>query len=80
MFKTPLVKEFVIWILALVNLAEGVIHIVASAISFWGIYDTNAWDWRICTAPGIDLVLGITSLVTGIILGKWDHHHHLRAK
>ena len=69
-------KEGVVKALAIINLAEGVIHLVVSIISFWGIYDTGAWDWRVCAAPATDMVLGACSLVTGVVLGKWQHSHH----
>jgi hypothetical protein len=63
-----MLKQFIIKILALINLAEGLIHIIVSGISFWGIYDNGIWDWRIMTAPTTDLFLGVASLITGYIL------------
>lgn len=57
------------------NLAEGIIHLTVSVISLWGIYDLNAWDWRICTAPVTDFFLGIVSLVTSYYLKEYSHDH-----
>jgi len=71
-----MLKQFIIKILALINLAEGVIHLVVSLISFWGIYDTNAWDWRVMTAPTTDFFLGLTSLLTWFFLKDYVCHHH----
>jgi len=63
-----MIKQFIIKILALINFAEGIIHLVVSLISFWGMYDTGIWDWRIATAPTTDLFLGFTSIITGYVL------------
>ena len=60
----------------LINLAEGIIHLVVSVISFWGIYDTNAWDWRVMTAPTTDLLLGCTSLLTSYFLKDFVGCNH----
>lgn len=64
-------KKLIVQSLIGLNFAEGIIHIVTSMISFWGIYDTNAWDWRIMAAPTCDLFLGFVSLVTSVVLKKW---------
>lgn len=69
------IKRLVISGLAFFNLCEGVIHLVVSGISFWGIYDTNTWDWRVCAAPATDVFMGGISLITALVLGKWGHHH-----
>jgi len=74
----PMLKQFIIKILALINLAEGLIHMVVATISFWGFYETDAWDWRIMTAPSTDFVLGITSLLTWFFLKDFAHHHHVK--
>jgi len=68
-------KNLLIKILAGLNLAEGAIHLVTASISFWGMYDAGIWDWRIATSPTSDFVLGIVSLITGMVLGK-DWHEH----
>jgi hypothetical protein len=70
-----MLKQIIIKILALINLAEGVIHLLVSLISFWGIYDNNIWDWRVMTAPTTDLFLGLTSLLTWFFLKDYCHHH-----
>lgn len=51
-----------------INLAEGIIHLVVSIVSFYGMYDLGIWDWRVATAPCTDLFLGIASLITGYVL------------
>jgi hypothetical protein len=71
-----MLKQFIIKILALINLAEGIIHLVVSMISFWGIYDNNIWDWRVMAAPTTDFFLGLTSLLTWFFLKEYVHHHH----
>lgn len=63
-----MLKQFIIKILTVINFAEGIIHLVVSCISFWGIYDTNNWDWRVVTAPTTDLFLGLASLITSYVL------------
>jgi hypothetical protein len=63
-----MVKQFIIKILAMINLTEGMIHLVVASISFYGIYDTKTWDWRIMAAPTTDLFLGVASLITGYVL------------
>lgn len=71
-----MIKQLVIKSLAVLNLAEGAIHIIVSSISFWGMYDQGVWDWRIAASPTTDMFLGVVSLVTGFILGNWHHHNH----
>ena len=60
--------------LAVLNMLEGIIHIVCSLISFWGIYAIGVWDWRVATSPTTDIFLGVLSIVTAIVLGKWHPH------
>ncbi len=69
-------KKFLINILAALNMFEGVIHIVTSVITFWGIYDQHITDWRVWTAPSFDLILGVVSIITSIVLKKITGHHH----
>ncbi|AEO93319.1 gp48 [Bacillus phage G] len=54
--------------LGLLNAAEGFIHIFIACIGFWGIFATGIYDWRIISAPAINLVLGVFSIFTGYIL------------
>lgn len=61
-------------ILAVLNLSEGMIHIVTAGISFWGMFSLGVWDWRVATSPTADLALGLVSLVTGVVLNKWHSH------
>lgn len=68
-------KELFIRMLAILNLSEGLIHLVTSGISFWGMYSLGVWDWRVATSPTADLVLGIFSILTGIVLGRWGCSH-----
>jgi len=67
-------KKLAIKTLAVLNVGEGVIHIVTAAISFWGMFTLSVWDWRVATSPTADLALGVVSFVTGIALGKWHSH------
>ena len=71
-------KKIFITLLALLNAAEGVIHLVTAGVSFYGIYDLGIRDWRVMAAPTADSVLGIVSLVTGYVLNKigQNGHHH----
>lgn len=59
-----IIKRF----LALLNTAEGFIHIMIAIVGFWGIFATDIFDWRIVTATSINLVLGAFSLLTGYVL------------
>jgi len=72
-----MLKLLIIKFLAFLNLGEGIIHVVVSLISFWGMYDTGIWDLRIAAAPSTDLFLGLTSLLTAVLLkdmvGKYHH-------
>ncbi len=63
-----MLKTFIVKLLVFINLAEGLIHLVVSMISLWGIWDIGIWDWRILTAPAVDLFLGLASLFTSYIL------------
>lgn len=74
-------KKFFISTLAVLNLGEGIIHLVTSAISFWGMYSLDVWDWRVATSPTADFALGIFSIITGIVLGRWGCcHSHCEEK
>jgi hypothetical protein len=69
-------KKFLIKFLALLNTAEGIIHLVVALIGFWGIFATNTWDWRVIMPPLENLIFGLFSIFTGIVLGQWGHDHH----
>jgi branched-subunit amino acid ABC-type transport system permease component len=71
MFKRIFIKA-----LAVLNFAEGFIHIVGAGLSFYGMWDVGIWDWRIAAAPSADLFLGVMSIITGIVLNRWGCHHH----
>ena len=58
-------------LLAVLNLGEGVIHLVTAAISFWGMLSLGVWDWRLATSPTADLALGLVSLVTAAAISQW---------
>lgn len=73
-------KRLFIKTLAVLNLSEGVIHLVTSGISFWGMYSIDVWDWRVATSPTADLALGIFSILTGIVLGRWSCCSHEEKK
>ena len=40
-------KKLFIKGMAILNTLEGIIHIVIALIGFWGIIETETWDWRI---------------------------------
>lgn len=61
--------------LALFNTIEGVLHLITAAISFWGIFSGQIYDWKVWASPVENLLLGAFSLFTGYILGI-DHHGH----
>lgn len=70
------IVAFVISSLALLNAGEGIIHLITSCVSFWGMYDSGIWDWRIATSPTTDLFMGFISLLTAFVLGKGHIHFH----
>lgn len=67
-------SKFMLKTLAVLNLGEGVIHIITAVVSFWGMSSLGVWDWRVATSPTVDLALGLVSLVTALALGKWHSH------
>ena len=71
-----MIKKVLIKTLAILNLSEGVIHLVTAGVSFWGMFELGVWDWRVATSPSADLILGFVSLITGVVLGRWHCHHH----
>jgi hypothetical protein len=71
-----MLKQFIINMLALINLAEGIIHLIVAAISFWGIYDNALWDWRVMAAPTTDFFLGLASLFTSYVLKDVGQNGH----
>jgi hypothetical protein len=74
-------KKLFIMTLAWLNLFEGFIHRVGCGLSFYGMWDVGVWDWRIAASPTADLFLGVMSIITGIVLGRWGccggHNHNL---
>lgn len=68
-------KKFFINLLALLNLSEGVIHLLTAGISFWGMASLEVWDWRVAASPTADIFLGFVSLITGLVLGRWSCCH-----
>ena len=61
--------------LAVLNTAEGFIHIIVATIGIWGLVETQSWDWRLWVAPLENLVFGLFSLLTGYVLGMHHRHH-----
>lgn len=68
-------KKWLIKFLALLNVAEGFIHIAVALIGLWGAFSLGIWDWRLLVAPIENLFFGLFSLLTGYVLGT-DFHHH----
>jgi hypothetical protein len=65
--------------LAVINAAEGIIHLIVAAIGLWGIIAIGTWDWRLLSPVIENFVFGVLSIATGIVLGKGilhGHHHH----
>jgi hypothetical protein len=62
--------------LAVINAAEGIIHLVVAGVGLWGIIATGVWDWRLWSPVVENFVFGILSVATGIVLGKGILHHH----
>ena len=69
-------KKLFIKGMAILNTLEGIIHIVIALIGFWGIIDTETWDWRIWMPSLENFVFGLFSVLTGYILGIGHHHVH----
>lgn len=69
-----------IWLMAsmaVLNMFEGLIHLVVAVIGSWGVIDVAVFDFRVLLPIIENFVLGIFSLLTGWALGiKHDHHHH----
>jgi hypothetical protein len=57
-------------VLAVLNLGEGLIHMVTAGVSFWGMVSLGVWDWRVATSPTADAGLGVVSLMTGLVLKR----------
>lgn len=62
--------------LAVLNTAEGIIHLIVALIGVWGVIalgDSNIGVWT----PIIEnFIFGIFSILTGWALGMTHHHHH----
>ncbi len=63
-----MLMSFIKKFLALLNTAEGSIHIIVATVGMWGIFSTGIYDWRIVSPPAINFVLGLFSLLTGFVL------------
>jgi hypothetical protein len=70
------IGELFIKFLAAINALEGILHLVFAAIGIWGLFVTNDWDWRLVAPVCENLVFGVLSVATGIVLGKGVLHHH----
>jgi hypothetical protein len=68
-------KKYLIKFIAILNTLEGVIHLVVALLGFWGVVATYTFDWRVLTPPIENLIFGLFSIYTGLILGKWGHDH-----
>jgi hypothetical protein len=80
-----LVKHFLLetragkWImrsLALINTAEGIIHLIVSAIGAWGLIATNTYDVRAWLPVYENFLFGFLSIVTGWALQTKGGHMH----
>lgn len=63
-----MIMKFIKKSLGILNAAEGFIHLTIATIGFWGIFATGIFDWRIVSAPSINIILGLFSVFTGYIL------------
>jgi hypothetical protein len=70
------IGQLFIKFLALINAAEGIIHLIFAGIGLWGSFATNIWDWRLLSPVIENLIFGVLSVATGIVLGKGIMHHH----
>ncbi len=69
-------KHLLIKFLAVLNVSEGIIHLVGSAITLYGISKLESVNtWLIFVSPIENIIWGIFSLATGLILGKWHNQH-----
>ena len=70
-----------IWLMAsmaVLNMFEGLIHLIVAVIGSWGVVSVDVWDFRVLLPIIENFVLGIFSLLTGWALGiSHDHHHHV---
>lgn len=62
--------------LAILNTAEGIIHLIVAAIGAWGLIDIGVWDVRAWLPVVENFIFGIFSILTGWALGTVGHHHH----
>jgi hypothetical protein len=76
MGKLKKLGELFVKFLAVINTFEGILHLGFAAIGFWGAIDTGIWDWRLIAPSVENLVFGVLSVATGIVLGKGILHHH----
>jgi hypothetical protein len=70
------IGQLFIRFLAAINALEGIFHLVFAVIGLWGSVATNTWDWRILSPIIENLVFGVLSIATGLVLGKGVLHHH----
>lgn len=54
--------------IALLNWIEGITHIVVSGIGFWGCISIRVFDIRVMTPIVENLIFGVFSIVTGIVM------------
>jgi hypothetical protein len=73
-------KKWLVKGLAILNTLEGIIHIGVALIGFWGIIDTETWDWRVLAAPVENFIFGLFSILTGYILGTKHHHEYKKGE
>lgn len=54
---------------------EAAFHFVIPAITLYGMYKADTWDFLILINPVTDIFFGVVCLVASRLLGQ-DHHHH----
>lgn len=77
--KFFLKNKFGIWLMAsmaVLNMFEGLIHLIVAIIGSWGVVSVDVWDFRVLLPILENFVLGVFSLLTGWALGIQHHHHH----
>ena len=62
--------------LAVLNTAEGIIHLIVALIGVWGVIALGQSNIGVWTPIIENFIFGIFSILTGWALSEMGHHHH----
>jgi len=64
------IRKLIVQFLAVLNTAEGIIHLIVASVGMWGCIDLGVYDFRVLLPNIENFVFGIFSVLTGVIMAR----------